>query len=208
MLSLSRQGWCSKEYAGRTLLWAISAMAGRSATIRVGFDTASVKMACTAQMLQGLNSHRLLHRHSHTCLQGVVQVLWAVLEHALVLLVIAALMPDRSEMSTKVVWMLHFAGRNDLKRANVPPASQHSTCLYGVTHRRIMTCIAMCGTPQHGGHTAMSTATGWRHTIHCAGCHNVVPSIAQLEDRGGDCCHACGEAQPGILQLVRRKPYL
>ena len=90
MLSLSRQGWCSKEYAGRTLLWAISAMAGRSATTRVGFDTASVKTTCTAQMLQGLNSHRLFHFHSHTCLQGVVQVLGAGVEHALVLLVIAA----------------------------------------------------------------------------------------------------------------------
>lgn len=90
MLTLSQQGWCSKEYAGRTLLWAISAMAGRSATTRVGFDTASVKTTCTAQMLQGLNSHRLLHCHSHTCLQGVVQVLGPGVEHALVLLVIAA----------------------------------------------------------------------------------------------------------------------
>ena len=64
MLTLSQQGWCLKEYAGRTLLWAISEMAGRSATTRVGFDTASVKTTCTAQMLQGLNSHRLLHCHS------------------------------------------------------------------------------------------------------------------------------------------------
>lgn len=99
--------------------------------------------------------------------------------------------------------MLHFAGRNDLKRANVPPARQHSTCLYDVTHQRIMTCMAMCGTTQYGGHTAMSTATGWRHTIHCAGCHNVVPRIAQLEYRGGDCCHACGEAQPHFCNLSK-----
>ena len=40
----------------------------------------------------------------------------------LVLLVIASSTADKSEMSTKVVLMLHFAGRKDLNRANVPPA--------------------------------------------------------------------------------------
>ena len=29
----------------------------------------------------------------------------------------------------------------------------------------------------------------------------MVPRIAQLEYRGGDCCHACGEAQPHFCNL-------
>ena len=42
----------------------------------------------------------------------------------LVFSVMAALTLSKSAMSTNVVLMLHFAGRNDFRRANVPPAGQ------------------------------------------------------------------------------------
>jgi len=53
-----------------------------------------------------------------------VRPVWQV--HTLVLLVVAASIAERSEISMKVVCMLHLAGRKDLNRANVPPARYQS----------------------------------------------------------------------------------